>query len=354
MGRICFTQGFVLDLIRFRKPLTSYLWSSPHRTGSDPRCSRCGLFDGSGCMQPGGIQTYGTGGTESSGCGAMPQRVVWTQLESWITYTRGRNCKMIVWKWISLSTQVFMLFPNGHLIFQHFYSHCGAKDWLSGRAVSKARLDLLTLNFQWFSLQNKLQQCGMDQFKLMTHDPLPCFERTMDFWKAQSQNLWWTCRTRSPAHEHDRRASDMVDVEGSPADYVDYAKLLQEKDPGCLEENAVAYPRAWVLVLLCFIFLFSVVVVVCWEALIEVILMVILHVGASVLFRTKDSWWMDGVLSSMLRVEDFWRSIGESWHLREWRIFPLSGSRCLRLSLGQLWVLCYTSFLCLLRNGIVL
>eukprot|EP00434_Breviolum_minutum_P012711 symbB.v1.2.011203.t1/scaffold718.1/size169569/9 len=66
---------------------------------------------------------------------------------------------------------------------------------------------------------------------------------TMDFWKAQSQNLWWTCRTRSPAHEHDRRASDMVDVEGSPADYVDYAKLLQEKDPGCLEENAVAYPR---------------------------------------------------------------------------------------------------------------
>lgn len=98
----------------------------------------------------------------------------------------------------------------------------------------------------------------MDQFKLMIHDPPPCFERTMDFWKAQSQNLWWTCRTRSPAHEHDRRASDMVDVEGSPADYVDYAKLLQEKDPGCLEENAVAYPRAWVLVLLCFIFFFSV------------------------------------------------------------------------------------------------
>lgn len=103
-----------------------------------------------------------------------------------------------------------------------------------------------------------MQHCGMDQFKLMIHDPPPCFERTMDFWKAQSQNLWWTCRTRSPAHEHDRRASDMVDVEGSPADYVDYAKLLQEKDPGCLEENAVAYPRAWVLVLLCFIFFFSV------------------------------------------------------------------------------------------------
>ena len=41
-----------------------------------------------------------------------------------------------------------VLFPNGHLIFQHLYSHCGAKDWLSGRAVSKARLDLLTLNFQ--------------------------------------------------------------------------------------------------------------------------------------------------------------------------------------------------------------
>ena len=35
----------------------------------------------------------------------------------------------------------------------------------------------------------------------------------------------------------------MVDVEGSPGEYVDYAKLLQEKDPSCLEENAVAYPR---------------------------------------------------------------------------------------------------------------
>lgn len=66
---------------------------------------------------------------------------------------------------------------------------------------------------------------------------------TMDFWKAQSQDLWWKCRTRSPAHEHDRRASDIVDVEGSPGEYADYAKLLQEKDPTCLEENAVAYPR---------------------------------------------------------------------------------------------------------------
>lgn len=65
----------------------------------------------------------------------------------------------------------------------------------------------------------------------------------MDFWKAQSQDLWWKCRTRSPAHEHDRRASDIVDVEGSPGEYADYAKLLQEKDPTCLEENAVAYPR---------------------------------------------------------------------------------------------------------------
>lgn len=65
----------------------------------------------------------------------------------------------------------------------------------------------------------------------------------MDFWKAQSQNLWWTCRARSPAHEHDRRASDTVDVEGSPGEYVDYVKVLQEKDPTCLEENAVAYPR---------------------------------------------------------------------------------------------------------------
>lgn len=71
----------------------------------------------------------------------------------------------------------------------------------------------------------------------------PPLLRTMDFWKAQSQDLWWKCRTRSPAHEYDRRASDIVDVEGSPGEYADYAKLLQEKDPTCLEENAVAYPR---------------------------------------------------------------------------------------------------------------
>ena len=67
--------------------------------------------------------------------------------------------------------------------------------------------------------------------------------RTTDFWKAQSQDLWWKCRARSPAYEHDRRASDIVDVEGSPGEYVDYVKLLQEKDPACLEENTVAYPR---------------------------------------------------------------------------------------------------------------
>lgn len=35
----------------------------------------------------------------------------------------------------------------------------------------------------------------------------------------------------------------MVDVEGSPSEYVDYAMLLQEKDPDCLEENALAFPR---------------------------------------------------------------------------------------------------------------
>ena len=65
----------------------------------------------------------------------------------------------------------------------------------------------------------------------------------MEFWKTHSRGLWWTCRTRSPAFEHDRRASDVVDVEGSPSEYVDYAMLLQEKDPDCLEENALAYPR---------------------------------------------------------------------------------------------------------------
>ncbi|CAK9026224.1 unnamed protein product [Durusdinium trenchii] len=66
---------------------------------------------------------------------------------------------------------------------------------------------------------------------------------TMEFWKTHSKGLWWTCRTRSPAFEHDRRASDVVDVEGSPSEYVDYAMLLQEKDPDCLEENALAFPR---------------------------------------------------------------------------------------------------------------
>ena len=148
---------------------------SSHRTGSDPRCSRCGLFDGGGCMQPGGIQTYGAGGTESSGCGAMPQRVVWTQLESWITYTRGRNCKMIVWKWDSLSTQVFMLFPNGHLIFQHFYSHCGAKDWLSGRSVSRAR----PFDIEFSVIFVTKQVAAVWDGPVQTHDSWPS---TM-FWK---------------------------------------------------------------------------------------------------------------------------------------------------------------------------
>ena len=65
----------------------------------------------------------------------------------------------------------------------------------------------------------------------------------MDFWKRLGQNMWWTCRSRSPAFEHDRKAADSVDVEGSPPEYMEYAQLLHSMDPDCLEENALAFPR---------------------------------------------------------------------------------------------------------------
>ena len=65
----------------------------------------------------------------------------------------------------------------------------------------------------------------------------------MDFWKALGQNMWWTCRSRSPAFEHDRKAADSVDVQGSPPEFIEYARLLHSVDPDCLEENALAFPR---------------------------------------------------------------------------------------------------------------
>ncbi|CAE7512435.1 HSPB1-associated protein 1-like [Symbiodinium microadriaticum] len=65
----------------------------------------------------------------------------------------------------------------------------------------------------------------------------------MDFWKALGHNMWWTCRSRSPAFEHDRKAADRVDVEASPPEYIEYARLLHSMDPDCLEDNALAFPR---------------------------------------------------------------------------------------------------------------
>mmetsp|Transcript_35824 Transcript_35824/g.80150 ORF Transcript_35824/g.80150 Transcript_35824/m.80150 type:complete len:429 (-) Transcript_35824:7-1293(-) len=65
----------------------------------------------------------------------------------------------------------------------------------------------------------------------------------MDFWKALGHNMWWTCRSRSPSFEHDRRSADCVDVEGSPPEYIEYMQLLHSMDPDCLEANALAFPR---------------------------------------------------------------------------------------------------------------
>ncbi|CAJ1341483.1 unnamed protein product [Effrenium voratum] len=66
---------------------------------------------------------------------------------------------------------------------------------------------------------------------------------TLDFWRLHGSQMWWTCRSKSPAFERDRKGQDTADVEGSPSEYVDYARLLQQMDPQCSEENALAYPR---------------------------------------------------------------------------------------------------------------
>ena len=65
----------------------------------------------------------------------------------------------------------------------------------------------------------------------------------MDFWKSLGQSMWWTCRSRSPAFANDRKAADCVDVEASPPEYIEYARMLQSMDPDCLEDNALAFPR---------------------------------------------------------------------------------------------------------------
>ncbi|CAE8608956.1 unnamed protein product, partial [Polarella glacialis] len=66
---------------------------------------------------------------------------------------------------------------------------------------------------------------------------------TMDFWKRSQSNDWWRFRARSPAFEHDKKAADCADVEGSASEYVDYARVLQKMDPDCKQDSAVAFPR---------------------------------------------------------------------------------------------------------------
>ena len=65
----------------------------------------------------------------------------------------------------------------------------------------------------------------------------------LDFWRREHGGDWWKLRARSPMFEHDRSRADLAEVEGSAAEYVDYARALQEMDPSCREDLAVAYAR---------------------------------------------------------------------------------------------------------------
>eukprot|EP00930_Biecheleria_cincta_P058104 TRINITY_DN43956_c0_g1_i1.p1 TRINITY_DN43956_c0_g1~~TRINITY_DN43956_c0_g1_i1.p1 ORF type:complete len:434 (-),score=86.70 TRINITY_DN43956_c0_g1_i1:348-1649(-) len=65
----------------------------------------------------------------------------------------------------------------------------------------------------------------------------------LDFWQRECRSEWWKARSRSPSFENDRKPADCAALEGGPAEFVDYAKVLQQMDPDCKEDNAMAFPR---------------------------------------------------------------------------------------------------------------
>lgn len=67
----------------------------------------------------------------------------------------------------------------------------------------------------------------------------------LGFWSEQHGDEMWRFATRSPTFAGDSRGSavDAVSVEGSVAEYANYARALQKMDPSCAVENGVAFPR---------------------------------------------------------------------------------------------------------------
>lgn len=65
------------------------------------------------------------------------------------------------------------------------------------------------------------------------------------FWQQQLWDRTVVARARSPAFESDR-GIDAFAVETSVWDYVEYIKLIENADGGCLEDNALCYPRVQV------------------------------------------------------------------------------------------------------------
>lgn len=65
----------------------------------------------------------------------------------------------------------------------------------------------------------------------------------LDFWEDNFGNERCQCRARSPVHKLDKNAVDTSSVEGSVGEYAEYARIVEELDPECLEDNALAFPR---------------------------------------------------------------------------------------------------------------